>query len=90
MLHNDNGGEFKNKQMRAFCESHNTNLVHGAPRTPQTLSLVERNNRAVKENLSNIIQEKMADKKNVQFLSGKQPTKRISRHTEPHLKAHMN
>ena len=62
MLHIDNGGEFKNKQMRAFCESHNTNLVHGAPRTPQTQGLVERNNRTVKENLSNIIQEKEADK----------------------------
>ena len=48
--------------MRAFCESHNTNLVHGAPGTPQTQGLVERNNRTLKENLSSIIQEKEADK----------------------------
>ena len=62
VLHTDNGGEFKNKEIRAFCESHNIKLVHGVPRTPQIQGLVERNNRTVKENLSNIIKEKQADK----------------------------
>ena len=56
------GENLKNKEMRALCESHNIKLVHGAPRTPQTQGLVERNNRTVKENLSNIIKEKQADK----------------------------
>ena len=57
-LHTDNGREFKNKNMIDFCNKHKIDLVHGAPRTPQTQGLVERNNRTVKENLANILKEK--------------------------------
>ena len=46
------------KEIRAFCESHKINLVHGAPQTSQTQGLVERNNQTVQQNLSNIIKEK--------------------------------
>lgn len=56
-LHTDNGREFKNKNMIDFCNKHKIDLVHGAPRTPQTQGLVERNNRTVKENLANILKE---------------------------------
>ena len=41
-----------------FCNEHHIELVHGAPRTPQTQGLVERNNRTLKENLANILKEK--------------------------------
>ena len=41
-----------------FCNKHKIDLVHGAPRTPQTQGLVERNNRTVKGNLVNILKEK--------------------------------
>lgn len=57
-LHTDNGKEFKNKHMIDFCNEHQIELVHGAPRTPQTQGLVERNNRTLKENLANILKEK--------------------------------
>ena len=57
-LHTDNGREFKNKNMIDFCNKHKIDLVNGAPRTPQTQGLVERNNRTVKENLANILKEK--------------------------------
>ena len=57
-LHTDNGREFKNKHMIVFCNEHHIELVHGAPRTPQTQGLVERNNRTLKENLANILKEK--------------------------------
>ena len=56
--------------MRAFCESHNIQLVHGAPRKPQTQGLVERNNQTLKEkqadktNWCNFIEE-VAYKKNI-------------------------
>ena len=60
-LHTDNGKEFKNKKMQYFCQKHGIKQVHGAPRTPQTQGLVERNNRTVKENLSNILKEIQAD-----------------------------
>ena len=60
-LHTDNGKEFKNKKMQCFCQKHGIKQVHGAPRTPQTQGLVERNNRTVKENLSNILKEIQAD-----------------------------
>lgn len=46
----DSGREFKNKNMIDFCSKHKIDLVHGAPRTPQTQGLVERNNRTIKEN----------------------------------------
>lgn len=47
--------------MKDFCAKHKIKQVHGAPRTPQTQGLVERNNRTVKENLLNIMKENKAD-----------------------------
>ena len=44
--------------MTDFCNKHKIDLVHGAPRTPRTRGLVERNNRTIKENLVNILKEK--------------------------------
>lgn len=61
MLHTDNGKEFKNKLIQEFCQKHGIKQVHGAPRAPQTQGLVERNNRTVKENLTNILKEIQAD-----------------------------
>ena len=54
----DNGREFKSKKMAEFCKVHKIKQVHGAPRTPTTQGLVERNNRTVKENMKNIITKK--------------------------------
>ena len=48
VLHSDNGKEFKSKTMSELCGKHNIKQVHGAPRTPSTQGLVERNNRTVK------------------------------------------
>ena len=36
---------FKNKLMKDFCAKYKIKQVRGAPRTPQTQGLVERNNR---------------------------------------------
>ena len=60
-LHTDNGKEFKNKLIQEFCQKHGIKQVHGAPRTPRTQGLVERNNRTVKDNLTNILKEIQAD-----------------------------
>ena len=60
-LHTDNGKEFKNKLIQEFCQKHGIKQVHGAPRKPQTQGLVERNNRTVKENLTNILKENQAE-----------------------------
>ena len=49
ILHSDNGKEFKSKTMSELCRKHKIKQVHGAPRTPSTQGLVERNNRTVKE-----------------------------------------
>ena len=57
-LHSDNGGEFKSKKMSELCKVNNIKQAHGAPRTPTTQGLVERNNRTVKENMNNILKEK--------------------------------
>ena len=57
-LHSDNGKEFKNQKMSSFCQSNNIKQVHGAPRTPTTQGLVERNNKTIKENIRNILTEK--------------------------------
>ena len=57
-LHSDNGGEFKNKNMKNLCETHNIKLVHGAPRNPSTQGQVERNNSTVKVNITNVLKEK--------------------------------
>lgn len=56
--HSDNGKEFKSKTMSELCGKHNIKQVHGAPRTPSTQGLVERNNRTVKENILNILKER--------------------------------
>lgn len=57
-LHSDNGREFKSKTMTEMCEKHNIKQVFGAPRTPTTQGLVERNNLTVKENITNILKER--------------------------------
>ena len=51
----------KKQKKKYFCQKHGIKQVHGAPRTPQTQGLVERNNRTVKEKLSNILKEIQAD-----------------------------
>ena len=57
-LHSDNGREFKSKTMTEMCEKHNIKQVFGAPRTPTTQGLVERNNLTVKENITHILKER--------------------------------
>ena len=57
-LHSDNGDEFKNKNMRNLCKTHNIKLVHGAPRNPSTQGQVERNNSTVKVDITNVLKEK--------------------------------
>ena len=57
-LHSDNGGEFKNKNMKNLCETHNIKLVHGTPRNPSTQGQVERNNSTIKVNITNVLKEK--------------------------------
>ena len=44
--------------MSELCGKHNIKQVHGAPRTPSTQGLVERNNRTVKENILNILNKR--------------------------------
>ena len=44
--------------MSELCRKHQIKQVHGAPRTPSTQGLVERNNRTVKENILNILKER--------------------------------
>lgn len=61
VLHSDNGTEFKNTKMAHFCESNSIKQGYGNPRTPTTQGLVERNNRTIKENMSNILKEKEKD-----------------------------
>ena len=51
-------GENLKINMIDFCNEHHIELVHGAPRTPQTQGLVERKKRTLKENLANILKEK--------------------------------
>ena len=58
ILHSDNGKEFKSKTVSELCRKHQIKQVHGAPRTPSTQGLVERNNRTVKENILNILKER--------------------------------
>ena len=50
--------------MSEFCKEHKIKQVHGAPRTSTTQGLVERNNRTVKENINNIINENNDGKAN--------------------------
>ena len=68
--------------MQYFCQKHGIKQVHGAPRTPQTQGLVERNNRTVKENLSNILKEIQADHSSGVLNLEKQHIKKISPSTE--------
>ena len=49
--------------MSEFCKD-KINQVYGAPRTPTTQGLVEPNNRTVKENMNNIINENNDEKAN--------------------------
>ena len=42
---NDNGLEFRKKQLKVFCQSNGIELCHGSLRTPTTQGLVERANR---------------------------------------------
>ena len=51
----DNGGEFCNAKLKLFCEANQIKLSHGAARTPTTQGLVERSNKAWKENMRSII-----------------------------------
>ena len=58
ILHSDNGKEFKSKTMSELCRKHKIKQVHGAPQTPSTQGMVERNNCTVKENILNILKER--------------------------------
>ena len=51
----DNGGEFENKKMQAFCSTNQIQLLHGAARTATTQGLVERSNLTFKENMRSLI-----------------------------------
>ena len=58
MLHSDNGGEFRNKNMENLCKIHEIKSVHGAPRNPSTQGQVEHNNSTIKVIITNIVKEK--------------------------------
>ena len=58
MLHSDNEGEFRNKNMENLCKRHKIKFVHGAPRNPSTQSQAECNNSTIKVNITNIVKEK--------------------------------
>ena len=51
----DNGGEFENEKMKAFCSTNQIQLLHGAARTPTTQGRVERSNPTLKENVRSLI-----------------------------------
>ena len=51
----DNGGEFENEKMKAFCSTNQIQLLHGAARTPTTQGRVERSNPTLKENMRSLI-----------------------------------
>lgn len=89
-LHSDNGKEFKNQKMSSFCQSNNIKQVHGAPRTPTTQGLVERNNRTIKENIRNILTEKKESYNNWCTVLEKQPTRKTLQCTVLLPKHHMN
>ena len=44
ILQSENGKEFKNTEMEAFCDENNVFLVHGRPSKPTTQGQVERSN----------------------------------------------
>ena len=49
----ENGGEFENRKMKAFCSTNQIQLLPA--RTPTIQGLVERLNRTFKENIRNLI-----------------------------------
>ena len=51
----DNGKEFANKKMEAFCEKNGIQAAHGSQRTPTTQGLVERLNQLCKEDMRALI-----------------------------------
>ena len=51
----DNGREFVNKKMEAFCKENEIKMAHDSPRTPTTQGLVERSNRSWKEDMRALI-----------------------------------
>ena len=51
----DNGREFVNKKMEAFCKENEIKMAHGSPRTPTTQGLVERSNRSWKKDMRALI-----------------------------------
>ena len=51
----DNGREFVNKKMEAFCNENEIKMAHGSPRTPTTQGLVERSNRSWKGDMPALI-----------------------------------
>lgn len=51
----DNGGEFQNQKMKKFCKENGITLSHGAPCTPTTQGLTERNNRSWKQDMRSLI-----------------------------------
>jgi len=51
----DNGKEFCNKNIDAFCLNNGISIKHGAPRTPQTQGSIERSNRSCKEDIHTCI-----------------------------------
>ena len=51
----DNGKEFKNKKMEAFCQENGVQIAHGSPQTPTTQGLVERPNRSWKQDTRAVI-----------------------------------
>lgn len=54
----DNGGEFRNKKFKKYCNKKDIILLYGSPRHPQTQGAVERYNRTIKNLLKNIFIEK--------------------------------
>ena len=51
----DNGKEFKNANMTAFCQENGIKQLHDSLRTPTTRGLVERANRSWKEDMRTLI-----------------------------------
>lgn len=58
MLHSDNGGEFRIKNMENLFKKHKIKFVHGALRNPSPQGQVEHNNSTIKVNVANIVKEK--------------------------------
>jgi len=48
-IHTDNGGEFKNVDMKGLCKRLNIKYINGSPKHPQSQGCVEKKNHNVKE-----------------------------------------